>query len=290
MKTAGSSLVTYLTSGRRFARAELWTFTLATGQLARYTPLDRSVTVGGHTWAARGPVLERDRSRQVAGVSVDDFTVTVKPRQTDLLAGIPWVQAARRGLLRGGRVLIERMYFPVTAGTPAWSDTSLGKLYHMGGRIADTTGTGAEVRCVVRSDLELLNVQIPRQVVQPSCVHTLFDEGCGLDRDAFDVAGAITSSSTASVINCSLSGSAEYFTRGRIEFLTGPNAGATRAVKRWSGGQLTLALPLFAAPTVGDTFTAWPGCDKTPTTCQNRFANRVNFLGMPTVPRPEVAL
>jgi hypothetical protein len=38
----------------------------------------------------------------------------------------------------------------------------------------------------------------------------------------------------------------------------------------------------------GDTFSVLVGCDHTPTTCQNKFGNRINFGGTPFVP-PETA-
>lgn len=284
MKTASPGLIAHLSGNRQFRRGELWTFTLATGQIARYTPLDATVTVGGNTWAAGGPVLERDRSRQIAGVQVDDFTVTVHPRSTDMLAGLPWIQAARRGLLRNGRLLIERVYFPT------WGDVSLGKLYHMGGRIADLKGTGARAILTIRSDLELLNTNLPSDVVQPSCLHTLFDAQCTLVKAAFDVAGAVGVGSTAASINSALAQPADYFSLGRIQFTSGANAGATRAVKKFAGGAFTLAVPLFSAIAPGDTFIASPGCDKTQPTCTNKFGNLANFGGLPYVPRPETAL
>jgi hypothetical protein len=38
-------------------------------------------------------------------------------------------------------------------------------------------------------------------------------------------------------------------------------------------------------------FTAYPGCDKTQTTCaSNKFSNLVNFEGFPYVPAPETAI
>ena len=67
------------------------------------------------------------------------------------------------------------------------------------------------------------------------------------------------------------------------------NNGASRSVKSYTPGVITLSLPLLAAPGVGDTFNAYPGCDKQQATCTNKFSNKVNFGGQPYIPLPETA-
>lgn len=288
MKTASAGLITHLTAGTAFRRADLWTFTLANGTVVRYTTLDANVTVGPNTWLANGPVLTRPRSRLVAGTEVDEFEVTVEGASTDTIGGLPWPQAARRGVLRHGRLLIERVYMP------SFVDVSLGKLYMMGGRMAEIHGDGACVKIGVRSDLELLNIKIPVDVVQPSCRHTLFDVGCALSAAAFKVAGvAVAAGSTVSTLLASLAQVDGFFSLGRIVFTSGPNNGTSRRVKLHTSGSpasLKLAVPLFAAPVAGNTFDLYPGCDRTMATCGSaKFNNLVNFGGEPFVPRPETA-
>lgn len=48
---------------------------------------------------------------------------------------------------------------------------------------------------VVKSPLELLNIQMPRNVIQPGCRHTLFDTGCTLSAAAFTTSGACVAGS-----------------------------------------------------------------------------------------------
>ena len=50
---------------------------------------------------------------------------------------------------------------------------------------------------------------------------------------------------------------------------------------------IRIALP--AAPSAGDTFTCYPGCDRALLTCTNKFGNQVNFRGYPYIPSPESA-
>jgi uncharacterized phage protein (TIGR02218 family) len=288
MKTASAGLIAHLTEGHAFRRADLWTFTLAGGTVARYTTLDADVKVGADTWLANGPVLTRPRSRLAAGTEVDEFEVTVESKATDTIGGLPWPQAARRGVLRHGRLLIERVYMP------SFVDVSLGKLYMMGGRMAEIHGDGAQVRIGVRSDLELLNTKIPVDVVQPSCRHTLFDAGCTLSAAAFKVPGVVVAAgSTVGTLLASLAQESGWFSLGRVVFTSGPNNGASRQVRQHTLGSpasLKLAVPLFASPVAGDTFDLYPGCDRTMATCaSSKFNNLDNFGGEPFVPRPETA-
>ena len=41
------------------------------------------------------------------------------------------------------------------------------------------------------------------------------------------------------------------------------------------------------APGIGDTFTAYPGCDKLQNTCNTKFTNIAHYRGYNYVPPPE---
>lgn len=287
MKTASAGLIAHLTSGQQFRRAELWTFTLANATVVRYTTLDVDVTIAGTTWLAGGPVLSRPASRLVTGVQVGEFEVTVEPVATDTIAGLPWVQAARLGLLRYGRLRIERIYMP------SWGDVTLGKLHLMGGRMAAAHGDGSQVLITVRDDRELLNTKIPLHLVQPGCRHTLFAAGCTLNPASWAVSGTVAAGSGVSTVLATLAQAGGWFSLGRIIFTGGINSGTSRSIKQHTAGSpaaLSLISPLPVAPAPGDTFTLYPGCDKQQATCNSKFGNVLNFGGQPYVPQPETAL
>jgi len=71
--------------------------------------------------------------------------------------------------------------------------------------------------------------------------------------------------------------------------VTGPNAGISRTVKTHTSGALTVLQPWPFAVASGNTFTAYPGCDKAQATCSGKFSNLVRFRGMPYIPIPETA-
>lgn len=284
MKTASAGLITHLTENRAFRRAELWTFTLSNGTVVRYTTLDKDVKVSSDTWSSNGPGLKRPVSKLVAGLDVDNFTITVTPRATDLLAGMAWPIAARMGFLRFGRLLIERVYMPT------WDDVSLGKLYVMGGRIGKVSGPPTELSIEVNSEMEVLSVKQPIDVFQSMCRHTLFGPGCTLSKAAFKVSGAVTSGSTVSQVNTGLVDADGWFSLGQIVFTSGPNNGLSRFVKRYAGGSFAVIPPLPTAPAVGNTFDAYPGCDRLQATCSGKFNNLNNFGAEPYTPAPETAV
>jgi hypothetical protein len=89
----------------------------------------------------------------------------------------------------------------------------------------------------------------------------------------------------------SLSAKADgYYDNGQIIFTSGINNGLVKAVKSYFDQQFLFNSPLPFAPSAGDTFIAYPGCDKTQATCTNKFGNLVNFEGFPYVPAPETAI
>jgi uncharacterized phage protein (TIGR02218 family) len=141
----------------------------------------------------------------------------------------------------------------------------------------------------VNSDLELLNIQMPRNLYQPGCIHTLYDSGCTLLKTNFDEFSTVAAGSTLSQINCGLAQATGYFDLGTVTFTSGPNANVVRSVKSYTPGILILSQPLIQACNVGDAFTAFPGCDKLQATCSGKFNNLVNFKGFPFIPLPETA-
>lgn len=92
-----------------------------------------------------------------------------------------------------------------------------------------------------------------------------------------------------------LSGFADgWFSGGSISFTSGANVGARADVKQHKnlGGPAEIGLwaPLTQPLAVGDGFTILAGCDKSFTTCRDRFANLLNFRGFPFMPGNDLVL
>ena len=141
----------------------------------------------------------------------------------------------------------------------------------------------------VNSDLERLNVMVPRDVYQPGCLNSLYDGLCQVSRSAFTVTGAATSASNATrtTFSHALGQPAGHFDLGVITMTSGANAGASRTVKQHTSGQIVALQPWGFAVSSGDTFSVSAGCNKTQATCTSKFSNLARFRGMPYIPQAD---
>ena len=284
MKTASAGLVVLLNS-QLFLMADAFTFTLADGTILRYTSADGNLTITGRVFSSVGPYLTRGATRCIIGVEVDTLEVNFLLNSSVTIGGIPIAQFAANGGFDGARLKLERVFMP----PGSFGDTSAGTLIMFVGRVAEVECSRTGVKMNVNSDIELLNVMLPRNVFQASCRHELYDAGCTLLRAAFTVASAAAVGSTNILINSALAQANGYFDLGVLTFTSGANLGLSRTVKTYTSGAHTLAFPFPYVPTIGDTFTTYPGCDKLASTCNVKFSNINNFGGHPNIPAPETA-
>jgi uncharacterized phage protein (TIGR02218 family) len=292
MKTATAGMIALLNS-QRFVMCDLFTIMLANGNVLRYTNWDGDVVFGSSTFRAAGgsaayPALTRGPARCIIGIEVDTLEVNFLVNSTVQINGVPVAQFARQGGFDGARLKLERAFLPAPTLPGAAADTSAGALIMFVGRVAEIECTRTGVVMNVNSDLELLNVMLPRNVFQAPCRHELYDAGCTLTRAALTVASTAAAGSTQLVINSAMAQASGYWNLGVLTFTSGVNNGLMRSVNTYTPGVHTLEFSLYAAPAIGDTFTVYPGCAKTVAAC-TAFGNLVNFGGHPTIPAPETA-
>ena len=283
MKTVASSISTYLaTFPTTFFLADAYTFTLNNGSVLRYTNAQADFTLGANTWSSSGPVIERGNIRQVVGVEVDTLDITMTAQETLLLSGMPFMKAMRTGLFDGANVLLNRIFF--SSPGVLVNSTGTGDLILFSGRVADIEVGRFTAKLRVNSDLELLNIQLPRNQYQPGCLNTVYDGGCTLVKATWQVAGTALAGSTAGSLNVSMAQADGWFDEGLVTFTSGVNNGLTRSVRTYKGGTMVLISPFPNTPSSGDTFTARPGCDKSQATCSSKFSNLANYRGFPYIP------
>lgn len=227
-------------------------------------------------------LIKRGHIRTIVGVEVDELSVSLLCNANVTYGNVPLTQFARQGGFDGARMTLTRAFYPHN------SSTSCGSLNLFSGRVGPLTVAGHEIAMGIKSDLELLDVQMPRNVHSESCIHTLYDAGCNISAATFTVTGNTTANSTAFNVNCNLAQTAGYFNLGVMRYSSGQNNGVQRTVRVHSNGVLTVMQPFAVAPTVGDLFTVRPGCDKLFATCGAKFTNTANFRGYPYIPVPEM--
>ena len=296
MKPASAALKSLLAT-RQFYAADLYTFALVGGGNLRYCAGDRDITANGFLYpagGATGPYFDRKDNKAKChwkvGVEVDQLVFDVLPGAASVL-GAPFLSAVLAGLFDGAELTLERAFMP------HYGDTSAGTVILFAGRVAEIDCGRSLATFTVNSHLELLNLNLPRNLWQAGCVNMLGDASCGVNLATYAVGGAAAAGSSASVVLASLTQATGWFDQGKISFTGGANAGLSRGIKIWvagSGGApgtVSLIAPFPVAPAAGDAFQIYPGCDKTLDAggCP-KFANTARFRGFPYVPTPETAV
>lgn len=125
-----------------------------------------------------------------------------------------------------------------------------------------------------------------------TCRANLGDVRCKFDINGARISFTVVSASGGEVVAAEFTEAQSYWTLGRIEWLTGDNAGTTSAIQ--SCNPTTTTVFLLSAPLkalqAGDTGYIYPGCDKQLQTCRDKFNNVVNFRGEPHMPNGTLGL
>ena len=219
MKSASTALSTVLnaaalsTSSQAFFITELFTITLTNGNVLTLTTWDRDITYLGVVYSASsipaGPYIKRGPVKTGLGLQVSTMDLTIAASAINLVGTTPILQAAWRGDFDNAQVLVTRLISLVAPTPTVPFDLTNGTINVFLGNIADINNiTRLSFDCVVKSPLQLLSVQLPRQRYGPGCRFTLFDSACGVNKATLTVNGHITTASTLRILNTSLSPSA----------------------------------------------------------------------------------
>ena len=246
MKTANSDLIALLAANDTFLMADLFQFTLITGDIYRWTTADVNVTYNGHLYKSGGSLIKRGNIKNSVGVVVDTLGITFYPSASDMIGNMKLSTAILSfGFMDGAKLELRKCFFT------DWL-TPVGDLVLFMGTVSDIVGTGTEIDINVKSKLEVLNAQVPRNLYQASCMNLVYDSVCQADKSAVTVMGAVISG-TVSGLSASMSQADGYFDQGVLTFTSGINMGVQRTVKKYAGGNFTFSLPLPNPPDIGNT-------------------------------------
>src|SRR5579864_8209642 len=247
--------------------------------------------IGGNnlvTWLQSATEIRMADLYTITLKDVATLEVTIEASLADVINSVPILQAIGQGLFDGAGFRIDRLFMD-----PA--SNQIGTVIRFSGFIGALDElTRSSAKLSINAGTAYLSMQLPAVILQPGCTNTLFDARCGLVKASFAEANVVQAGSTVNKL-LSLSAKTDgYYDNGQITFTSGANAGLVKAVKTYfsTGGPFfTFNSPLPFVPTAGDSFTAYPGCDKTQATCaSSKFSNLVNFEGFPYVPAPETAI
>lgn len=288
MKSASAAFDTMLSSSKTLVMADLYTITLKDGTVLRYTSADIDITYSSSTYqtsrTSNAPAVQRGNTRTSIGLNVDDLEVDLLFDSATRINGLTPASFVAFGGFDNCTVQVDK------ALAPDWSNPVVNGVVNLFfGIVAEAKIETGKVSLTVNSPLRSLNNQFPRNYFLPGCNHMLFDSGCGLSKASYAFSGTVSGTPTRTVFASNATQADDYFALGYVVWVTGANAGTISAVKSYanSGGTFTTIYPLATAPSSGDTFTAYPGCDKQRSTCSSKFSNLAHFRGFPFVPTPE---
>lgn len=307
MKPASPTLAALIESGN-FDTSLCYTFSLRGGGTVLLSEATFTIKSGATVWPGLGPLTVDGGTSTPSlghwkvGSDVDQWQLTIAPRLIDAVTGAtlpdkigdqPFLAAVRARLLAGAGALVQEAYFDRASGyyPPAVGGaTPVGFLTIFRGSVGPTEVVNGQAIITLLDFRQLLQTQMPRNIYQAGCQHTLYDSGCKLSAPAFRQTGSVTAVQSRSLFSTSApapAGSGTY-DLGRVTITSGENAGITRTIQSWDGAQLVQVSPPFPfAIAVGDAASMYPGCDKTMASC-TAFGNLNNFGGNPYIPPPTV--
>lgn len=278
---AAGATIALLNSGVDFQMVDLWAITLNGGTVIRWHSADVNVplTFNGQTYVS-GPAIDRGKISIKLGLEVASLDVTIAATAADLINGAPLIPFVQGRGFDGATAILYRGFL----ASWAFPYTIVGATISFSGRVTSLKDVSrARFTMTVSAWTVLLNVNMGPDVFQAGCLNNHYDANCGLSPT--NVPGTVAAGGSTTAFHSNLTNPDHYFDKGAITFLTGANAGLSRAVGAYlnASGALTVAFPLPFAPANGDTFNAVRGCLLTMADCTAQ-SNLIHFRGEPFVP------
>lgn len=284
MRSCNPTLGTYLAIGLTpLGRAECFRITTQSGSVFKWTSWDKNVVDGADTFTSQGPWLKRSKWSVTNTMQVPSMTVTVLALTTAFNGGADLRSQIAQGMLDGAEFTLTYYYYELSTGL------IMGNILIFGGTVSTVSLAGTKADITVKGANNKLDQNAPRRVYQIGCNNTFCDAGCTLLRASYTASYTMGATPTKVFIPwASAPANPAYYQLGTVTVTSGPASGESMTVDFADATGLTLSYPLHNLPVVGNTFTAFEGCDKTQTTCSRR-GNTQHGLWFPFVPPAETA-
>ena len=273
-RTISTAFQTHLNSNT-YTLATCWKLVRSDGVTLGFTSNVKDLTVSGQLYASKlGAAPSAIRSN--VGTGVDNLDVlalfdSAAITEGDLLSGL-YDNAA------------------VTVFLVNYTDLTQGTIVLLSGTLGEVTVNNGSFKAEIQSNIHRAQQQI-LSVTSSLCRAAQFgDATCQYSGTIIYTPFAVTSvTSNRLFFSTGLTQADDFFTSGKVKFLTGANAGLWMEVKRSlnAGGSIELQLGMANAVAIGDTFTLYRGCNRTSIQCQV-YGNMINFQGEPTIPGRDV--
>lgn len=274
MSQMNAGLKAHLESGLTTV-AHAWTIKRKDGVTLGFTDHDRSLRFDGITFRA-DTGLSALSLAQSTGLSVDN---------TEALGALSDL-SIREDEIEQGRFDDAE----VTAWLVNWQDVDQ-RWLQFRGTIGEMSRADGGFRAELRGLTEALNRPLGR-VFQKPCTAVLGDKACrfNLRTPGFFAELPVETSSQSREFRWEnyTTFAADFFSRGRLEVISGPGTGLWGMIKqdRFDKGFRVIELwePIRSVFAPGTMVRLTVGCDKRGETCRKKFRNYANYRGFPDVP------
>lgn len=300
-QNVGAGYIGFIQGGTRALVGHLYTFTTAAGANDYFTDLDIDIVYPDAfgnkiTYKSGGIRIDGLRRKLTTGLQVDEQKCKIYATPSDTIFGATFLTAMESGIMDGGTITRQRIVFPLVTGNLATdiANPPTGAPYvwtlFIGYMGQIEKGGQTHIECRIRSPLVKLEVNMPRNYYQPGCLWTLYDTGCTLVKASFGTNYTIsarnftTITPTTPITTPTGADGLPNYAQGRLLFTSGTLNNTQILINNNDSVSFYLSYPLSGLPLVGDTFTAYPGCNKSFNTCDVKFNNKANFRGFDKVP------
>lgn len=306
MKAASAGVLATLASGQavrfdfyKMVLPTIGTFFFHTGDSGGPLVIATPASVAG-TYLP-GLIITRSAFTQKLGLEVQTCDLTISPQFDNpggavTLGGGAFMAQVVAGVFDGATITVSKGIFPLPVAGGPQLDTSGGIVPWFVGVVSELQAGRFSVDITINEIIQLLNVQMPRDVLQAGCGYEVFDPSCGISAAPFTVAGSVSGGITANSVNTGLTQVDDYWQRGVLTWTSGVLNGSKYAVQAYknASGKISSIIPWAKAPSAADTFSIRPNCLKTKAACGNTnpalgpaFNNSIHYPGQDFVPQPE---
>ena len=280
MKEVGQILSNHLSTSQSFLSCDLYELKLKSGISYYWADTDADVNYGGHTYKGDGPIITREKIATNSTVSVDKLSVTITASQNDQIGGVPVLEVAHNGGLDGATLDLRRAFFDDAGKVIECID-----LFH--GICEVTQGGGFILKISAKSVVQKLNIEYPNRRYYPQCPYSIYSKECGVDIKTYRKKAKVTAVTGTNTVQIDIPFEDGYYTAGGMEWISGPLAGQATQIMDSKNSTIIYMSATNTSPRIGDVAYIYPGCDKTPTTCKNKFNNFSRNRATPYVPLKE---
>lgn len=286
MKDCSEVLKAYLNSATEIYKCDLYEIILSGGTVLRYADYDADLTLpDDRKFLCTGPIFARGQTKLTSKIEVDSMSVSVYADASDVVGSTPWISAAQNGAFDEAKLTLYKCFMSsphIVVDALEW----------FSGYVDVEGGNGLEMSWKVKSEIQKLNVDYPTRKFYPTCPFSLYDAKCGLNIADYTKAGTITKVISQQEIHTDLVFTDGYYDLGGVIFTSGELINSSMSIKKSSAadGQIIFIVSLDSLPAKGDTFNIYPGCNKTPAMCKDKFNNLAHNCATPFIPLKETVV